>query len=523
MFYEKQDRYEVIKELTFHIGNTGANIKTTFENQTDIDVLSGSYYDAKYIRKQIQLNNEELFYLYSYVLIYAETQQELELNIQKVEGICMGIGLQTRRATFREEQAFFSCLPILKNNTSIKEVTRRNVLASGLSSTYPFLSNELCDDNGIFIGLNKINNSIVMINRFNSEKYSNPNMCIIGTSGSGKSYLSKLLISRNRYLNINQFVIDPDGEYTKICNELGGIIIRFGTSHSINIMDIREREYDDEISYLQNKINNLNAFFSLIFKDITLFEKALLEEKLIECYKQKGITFDDKSLYREYEEGKIQIKQRFKGYKEMPILGDLFKILNGDKKCKRLSTLLKPFISGRLKYYNNYTNIDLLNKIVVSDINGIDEENLPIILFIITEFYWDHIKKDRNERKIIYLDEAWRLIYNNSDTANFILKLFKTVRKYGGAVTAITQDINDFFALEEGKYGKGLINNSSFKCIFQLEENNQKVLKDIVNLSDEEMFKLKVLKRGECLLCAGREHILTKVEASKREHEIIVS
>jgi type IV secretory pathway VirB4 component len=520
MFYEKQDSYIVIKDLTYQIGNTGADIKTTNENQLDIDVMSGLYSDAKYIRKQIQLNNEEFYYLYTYIAVYAESEKELEQNLQRIEGISLGIGLQTRRATFRQEQAFFSCLPIMQNNMDIKKVTRRNVLTGGLSSTYPFLSNELCDESGIFIGTNQINHSLVMIDRFDSEKYKNANMCIIGTSGSGKSYLTKLMIIRNRFLNMFQYIIDPDREYTNICKELDGTLIKFGSTNSINIMDIRE-SFEIEESYLQNKLNNLNAFFCMIFQDISPIEIAILEEKLIECYKERGITFDNNSLYQENKSGKIIIKPKFKESNNMPRLEDLYRLLKFDKKTKKMATLLKPFIDGRMKYLNNYTNIDIKNKIVVADINDIPEDDLQIIMFVITEFYWDKVKEKRDEKKIIYIDEVWRLISNNSEVAGFVLKMFKTLRKYSGAATAITQDINDFLVLEDGKYGKGLINNSSIKCIFQLEENNLKLLKDVVELSEEEIFKIQTLKRGECLLCASRNHIVAHVDASKKENGVI--
>lgn len=156
----------------------------------------------------------------------------------------------------------------------------------------------------------------------------------------------------------------------------------------------------------------------------------------------------------------------------MPKLEDLYKFLSKDKRLSRLATLLKPYVQGSMKFLNGYTNVDLSNKIVVSDVYDIEEKDLTTIMYIITEFYWDKIKENRGEKKILYLDEAWRLINNNKETAQFVFKVFKTIRKYGGAATAITQDANDFFALDEGIYGKGILNNSSIKCIFQLEEGD---------------------------------------------------
>lgn len=525
MFYEKKNSYEVIKELTYNIGNTGANIKSSNENQTDIDVMGSSYTDAKYIRKQLQIGGEDFYYLYTYIVVYGNSKEELEYNMQKLEGIVAGIGLSSRRSVFREEPVFLSCTPLMINHKDVKELTARNVLTSGLISTYPFLSNELCDETGVVIGLNDSNHSLVMVDRFDSSKYRNANMCVLGTSGSGKSYFVKLMIARNRYLNINQYILDPDREYVELCEKLGGTLIKFGSDTCINIMDIRSssNEEDTNQGYLRNKIGKLNIFFKMIINDMSHEEEALLEEKIIECYKQKGITFDDNSLYTNQNDGKLLGKRKFKSSNEMPIISDLYELLKKSKKTKRLATLLKPLLSGSLKFLNQHTNADLSNKLVVADIYDIEENILAPVMFVVTDFYWDRIKEERAQKKILYFDEVWRLISNNVETANFVFKIFKTIRKYGGAATAITQDINDFISLEDGKYGKGIINNSSIKCMFQMEENDIKTMDEIVSLSEEEKYRIKNMERGKCLLHADKTHVVVSIEASKKEHNIITT
>lgn len=304
------------------------------------------------------------------------------------------------------------------------------------------------------------------------------------------------MVARNRYLDITQYIVDPDREYTKLCEKLDGTLIDF-KKLTINVMDIRETTREDKESYLENKLGKLKAFFEIIFKEMTEEEKSFLEDKIIECYKNKGITFENDSLYK-----KSGNKSRFKESQDMPILQDLYEIISKDEKLKRLKVLLKPYISGSMKFLNNYTNVDISNKIVVSDVFGIEEKDLPTIMYIITEFYWDEIKSDRSKKKILYLDEVWRLINTNHETADFVFKLFKTIRKYGGAATAITQDVNDFFALEEGKFGKGIINNSNIKCMFQLEESDIKNLENVLNISEKEKYRLQSMKRGTCLMYA---------------------
>ena len=220
IYYEKQQTSEVIKKITYNIGNTASELKTSNNNQTDIELISTSHSDAKFIRKQLQVGGEDLYYIYIYLSVYADDRESLEKDLRKVEGIASAIGLSVRRALFRQKEVFETTLPLMQNNNSINKYYKRNVLTSGIVGTYPFTSNELCDENGVLVGINDSNKSLVMIDRFDSEKYKNSNMCIIGTSGSGKSYFSKLMLIRNRYLNVMQYVIDPEGEYLKLCNKL---------------------------------------------------------------------------------------------------------------------------------------------------------------------------------------------------------------------------------------------------------------------------------------------------------------
>ena len=242
IFYEKQDTTKTIRDLTYHIGNVGAEIKEINKNRQDIDIAAFTYNDAKYIRKEIQVNNEELYFLSIYIAVFSDNIKELEYSISKVESILQGSGIQSKRAYFREEQTLLSTLPLLENNADVQAVSKRNVLTSGLTATYPFISSSIFDENGIFIGTNLYNNSLIFIDRYNKEKYKNSNMCVFGTSGAGKSFYTKLLILRNRLLGIEQYVIDPDREYTNICNKLNGSLLKIGPTSktNINIFDIRK-------------------------------------------------------------------------------------------------------------------------------------------------------------------------------------------------------------------------------------------------------------------------------------------
>ncbi|MCI8481645.1 MAG: DUF87 domain-containing protein [Clostridia bacterium] len=370
MFYEKKDSYKMIRELTYYIGNTGVDLETKNQNSQDIELVAYTHNDAKYIRKQMQVNNQELYFFYLYITVFSKNIRELEYLLNKVEGMLQSKGMQSRKAYFRQEQAFLSSLPLMKNHEDVKQVTKRNLLTNGIVGTYPFISSSIFDENGIYIGNNIYNQSLVFVDRYDTDKYKNANISIFGTSGAGKSFYTKLLILRTALLGIKQYIIDPEREYENICENLGGTLIKIGpTSETyINIFDIRKESIEeDEKGYLAAKIGKLMGFFNLIFGQMDEEEKAILEEKIIECYAQKGITFDDETLYKK-EEDKITITKIFKTSNDMPLLQDLYKILEQDPKTKILKTKLIPFVKGSLHFFNKYTNIEMTQNLIVADI-----------------------------------------------------------------------------------------------------------------------------------------------------------
>ena len=512
IYYEKQDTYKVIKDLTYNIGNVKVDMEKIGQARQDSEIAAYTYNDAKYIRKEMQINNEELYFIYTYITTFDKNKKELEKKLSRIEGLVRSQGMISKKAFFRQEQAYKTNLPLMINDIDIKKVTKRNILTSSIPATYPFISSSIFDETGIFIGTNIYNDSLVFIDKYDRNKYKNSNMCIFGTSGSGKSFFTKLMIIRSSLFDIEQYVIDPDREYTSIAEELKGTIIKIGPSSNtyVNILDIREESLEDnQKGYLSTKINKIIGFFKLIFGNLEEEEKAILEEKIIKTYNDKGITFDDSTLYN----GK-----KFKTTEDMPILEDLYKNLEGKMKIKLL-----PFVNGSLKFFNNHTNVKLDNKLIIADIYELGEENIKYGLFIFTELFWDKIKKNRRKKKAIYLDEIWQLIgiTSNKEVASFVYKIFKTIRKYGGSAVAITQDVSDLFSLENGAYGKSILNNSEIKSFFNLEEENINILEKYSNLSNKEKIEIKSLKRGENVMFVGKEHILVRIEASNFEKKVI--
>ena len=531
IFYEKKDTYKTIKELTYNIGNMASEKKETEE----IDLIAYTKDDARYIRREMQINNEELYNLYTYIIVYAEEVNKLFFNLNKIQGILESNGLITKLANFREDEVFKSTLPIFYNPDIIKNAARRNILTSGLVATYPFILSNIFDEKGIFLGKNIINDSNIFFDRFNNNKYKNSNMCIFGTSGSGKSFFVKLQILRQYLFGIKQFVIDPEREYDILCKNLDGQYIILGPDSDsyINVLEIRENSIEDKLGYLSSKLLKLKSFFYLIFDDMKIEEYSILEKYIIKTYKKKKISFDDQSLFKNTQTKNIHLSKTFKSSQDMPIIEDLYnEVAEGIKAIKNtkeknilhsFKNKLEIFVNGSLNFFNKQTNITINNDLIVADIYSIGEENYKYAMFLLTELFWDTIKENRNEKKLIYIDEIWRIIgaTSNKETAAFIFKIFKTIRKYGGGAIAITQDISDIFALDEGKYGKSILNNSEVKAIFSLEEENIKTLEKNITLSEKEKIEIKNFKRGECLLFVSNTHLLLNIITSEFERELL--
>jgi conjugal transfer ATP-binding protein TraC len=541
LYYEPIEKGKLVKELTKMIGHTTVARNNIGDNQSDVDIIETSIEHARYMRQQMQTENEDPYYLYILVSVYAETKEQLIDKLRSVEAKMDSMDITSRKADYRHENGFKATLPLHQITSDLKKSTARNALTTGLATTYPFVSSEFCDNDGIFMGINEHNQSMVIVDIFNTALYKNANMVVLGTSGAGKTFLIQLIALRNRLQGIGVMLIAPlkGHEFKRSCESIGGQFIKISPASGdcINIMEVRKSsleldldEDEDGIkeasgaknsSLLLSKIQKLHIFFSLVFPDMTIEEKQYLDDKLIEVYRLKGITFDNESLYSE-EVDRASGQRKFK---LMPVLGDLYELLAKDQNTTRMALLLKRLVTGSLQLFNQHTNVDLTNKYTVADISELKEEILPLGMFIAIDLFWDKIKEDRTQKKVIIVDELWNLIGSsgNRQTAQFILEIFKIIRGYGGSAIGATQDINDFFALEGGKYGKGIINNAKMKIVLQLEDEDAEVLRRVLKMSDEEVAKVTSFKRGHGLFYAGSNHIAIEFKASQEEKDLITT
>ena len=460
------------------------------------------------------------------VTITGHSEQEVEWRSKEMTKLLSSQDIGTGSCIFREEQAFLSSLPFLQIDKNIYEKSKRNVLTSGVAACYPFASYEMSDKDGIMIGVNKANSSLVIIDIFNSLKYKNANIAIFGTSGSGKTFLMQLMALRMRQKNIQVFIIAPDKghEFARACNNIGGEFIQISPSSSncINIMEIRPTDmetrdlldgYTSERSELASKIQSLHIFFSLLIPDMSHEEKQLLDGAMVTCYQEKGITHDNLSLTDPEHPGK---------YKKMPILGDLHEVLMRKEECRRMANILNRLVSGSASSFNQQTNVDLENKYVVLDISELSGD-LLLGMFVALDFVWTKTKEDRTVEKAVFVDEAWKLLMSNDLAGEYLVEIFKTIRAYGGSAICATQDLADCFAVREGKLGRGILSNSKTKIVLNMEVSEAERIQEELDLSEAETNSIIHFERGNGLISTNNNNLIVEFKASALEKDLITT
>lgn len=524
----RQQKDKILPKIAQTTMVNRSRMRDVGDTRQDYEELDSAIYSGLWMKDEMNRGGEDFYYMHTLIEVTAEDADTLEQRVAMVEIRCTSLNMVAKRCDYKHEQGFLSSLPLLSLDPDIERKSRRNALTTGVAAAFPFSSFEICDQTGIMLGINLHNRSVCMLDIFDSAKYSNANLSICGMSGAGKTMLLQTMAVRLREQNVQVFIIAPlkGFEFRPACEAIGGRYIKLSPSSGdcINIMEIRRStlDVDAEIgrlsertdSLLADKIAKLHIYFSLLKPNITDEERHHLDATLVECYAGFGITFDNASLYDENG-----------GMKPMPDQSDLYEILRQKPETKGLATAQARFVTGSAKNLGRQTNVDLDNKYIVLDISEMPKDLLPLGMFLAVDFCWDKCKESRVQKKVLMLDELWCLIGASSNplAADYVLEIFKIMRGYGGSAVCATQDLNDFFALEGGKYGKGIINNSRIKVILPLEEDEALRVKDVLGLSDEETLQVIRNRRGEGLLCAGHNRISVAFQPTQMEYDMITT
>lgn len=528
LFLYKQDKVKSIERIGRRIRLNRSKIKDASDTNSNFDDLAESIQAGYYLKNGLA-SNEDFYYVCILITVTGYSAKEADWRAKEMRKLLNAQDMDAVSCLFKEEQAFLSALPLLNLDKSIYDRSKRNALTSGVASCYPFTSFEMSDKDGILMGVNTANSSLVIVDIFNSAVYKNANISIMGTTGAGKTFLLQLMALRMRRKKIQVFIIAPDKghEFARACTNIGGEFVKISSSsrNCINVMAIRRRDSEAsdildgnvmERSELAAKIQDLHIFFSLLIPDMSHEEKQLLDEALVKTYYDKGITHDNETLWDPKHPGI---------YREMPVLGDVYQILYKKKETKRLANILNRLVNGSASSFNQQTNVNLDNRYIVLDISELTGDLLPVGMFVVLDYVWSKVKEDRTVRKAIFLDEVWQLIgaASNEMAAEYVLEIFKIIRGYGGSAVCATQDLSDFMALKDGKYGRGIINATKTKIVLNLENDEAKKVQELLHLSEAERMEIVHFERGKGMISTNSNNLTLEFKASQLEKDLITT
>ena len=527
-YMNRQPREKILPKISQTTMLNRSRMRDIGDTRQDYEELDSAISSGLYIKNAMNRNNEDFYYMHTMIGVSAESAETLEQRISRVETLCASMSLIVKRCDYQHEQAFRSSLPLLSLDPRIARKARRNILTNSLADAFPFSSFSINDPAGLMLGINLHNQSLCMIDPFDATRYEAPHIAVLGRTGAGKTMTLSCLALRLREQGVRVVIIAPKKgfEYRAACEAVGGKYIKLSPSSRdcINFMEIRKISLDPDKalgrlsdrgdSLLADKISALHAFFALRKPDATEEQRNYLDEALVRCYANFGITEENESLTD--ENGRR---------KRMPTFADLYEVLQERAETQCYAAVLLRFVKGSARSLGGQTNVDLDASYVVIDISEIGKDLVGEGMLIGSEYAYDTFKEDRLHKKALICDELWALIgaTSNAIVADYVLELVKLLRSYSTAFVNGTQDLLDYFALDGGKYGKAVLNACPIKIILPLEEDEARLVQKELNLSEEETMQIIRSRRGEGLLCAGHNRIGIAIRPTPKEYDLITT
>lgn len=526
--FTRQNREKILSKIAQTTMLNRSRMRDVGDTRQDYEELDSAITSGLYLKDVMNRQGEDFYYMHTLIEVVADDPDTLEQRVTAVEKLCVSVDMIASRCDYANEQGFLSTLPLVALDGDIERKSRRNALTAGVAAAFPFVSYEHSDRNGIFLGLNLYNKSPVFLDPYDDYKYTNGNWWIGGNSGAGKSVTLQCLAGRLREQGKRVVCIIPKKghEFRPNCEQLGGLYLRLSPSSRDcpNIMAIRRKTLDAyagiqelaarDDSVLADKISRLIIWYSLQKKDLTEEDKNYLDASLVECYDRYGITFDNASVVDENG-----------AFKEMPIIPDWYNVLLEKPETKHLAVVLTRYVTGSAAAMGRRNHISIDNKYIVLDTSGMPDD------LILPGIYWaidvanDIIMNAGGELSALIADELWSLVGAGSNplAAAYVQEMVKTIRGLGGIAITSTQGMQDLFSLEGGKYGKGILDSSRIKFVMQMEEQEARLIQQILNLSEEEVRQITRFRRGEGLLCIGYNHVPVAFHVTKKEYDAITT
>lgn len=470
--------------------------------------------DAEEMRDKLQVGEERFFRFGLYFTIYATSMDELEFVSHKVESILGQQLVYSKPATAQQEQGLNNTVPQFVDQMQI----RRNMSTGALSTSFPFTSADLSQDNGILYGINMHNSGLVIFDRFSLE---NSNSVVFAKSGAGKSFTVKLEALRSMMFGTEVFIIDPENEYQRMAEAVGGAYVRLSLNSTtrINPFDLPQVVDSEEAdNALRSNLITLHGLLRLMMGGaqaqmlggqatltpaLTPVEESDLDAALIDTYAKAGITNDPLTHNS-----------------PPPTIAHLYDtLLHMGGTGPQLAQRLRKYTTGTFAgIFSQPSNIDINNPLVVFNIRDLEDELRPVAMYIVLNFIWNKTKSDKR-RRILIVDEAWQLM-KYEDSANFLFSLAKRARKYNLGITTITQDVEDFMG---SRMGRAIVANASMQILLKQSPSAVDVLSDVFKLTSEEKKRLSQFPVGQGLFFAGQNHVHIQIAASPTETGLITT
>ena len=460
--------------------------------------LDMAYKNLEDLRDRLTQAQEKMFEVGLYLTVYAESENELFKVENELKSLLESKLIYLKPALFQQDDGFKSVLPLDDDHLNIYQ----KLNSEPLSSFFPFVSFDLTSDKGILYGVNRHNSSLIIFDRFSLDNY---NSIIFATSGAGKSYATKLEIIRTLMFDTEVIVIDPEREYERLAEALGGryFNISLNSDNHINPFDLAMPGADETAAdVLRANIINLVGLFRIMMGGLTPEEDALVDRAITETYAIKDITPD------------ADFSQI-----DAPLLSDFEMVLAGMEGTESLVSRLSKYTHGSWSgFINQPSNVDINKKFVVFSVRDMEDDLKPVAMYIVTHFIWNEVRKNIKKRLLV-VDEAWWMM-KSEDTASFLFSIAKRGRKYFLGLATITQDVGDFM---KSPYGVPIITNSSLQLLLKQSPSTSDALQKTFNLTDEEKYLLLECNKGEGIFFAGLKHVAIKIISSYTEDQLITS
>jgi type IV secretory pathway VirB4 component len=452
--------------------------------------------DARELAAGLARGEERLFRVGLSITVHAPSEKTLDAESARVRALCASLLLDAQQASWRSLQGWATTLPLGVDALRI----RRSFDTAALSAAYPFASAELSAASGVLYGTAAKGAGLVCWDRFACDNY---NSVILARSGAGKSYLAKLEALRSLYQGIEVAVVDPEDEYRRLADAVGGAYVHLGAP------GVRVNPFDlipgpDPLTRQALFVHSLVAV--LLGEAPDPVAKAALDRAILSAYASVGITADPRSHGR-----------------PAPLLADLAAALSGDndESARSLAARLAPFVTGTHRgLFDGPTTTNPLGHLVVFSLRDLPDELMAAGTLLALDAIWRRVSDPATRRRrLVVVDEAW-LLMRDPEGARFLFRMAKSARKHWCGLTVVTQDAADLLG---SPLGQAVVANAATQILLRQAPQTIDALGEAFRLSEGERAYLLGAQRGEGLLASGSDRVAFAVLASEREHTWVTS